>query len=145
MEGGPEKVFQLTECHVSLLVLCSYWPWILCLKAHFLSVCMYVMVFQDKHTLTKWNILSNCLLVHSRERIFHFGRVCLSWKTITYIQTERKWAFRHSMQGQNEQRTSWLCHSYRYIHATVQNQVSWHYTNIMKNSNFSVMDHFHHS
>ena len=74
LKGRPEKVFQLTESHVSLLVLCSYWPWILCLKAHFLSVCMYVLVFQDQQTLPKWNILSDCLnsigfaLVHtSRE------------------------------------------------------------------------------
>ena len=35
-------------------------------------------------------------------KIFHFGRVCLSWKTITYIRTERKWAFRHSIQVQHE-------------------------------------------
>ena len=90
----------------SQLVLCSCWPWILCLKAHFLSVCMYVMVFQDKHTLPKWNILSLLCTSKQLDRIFQFVRVCLSWKTITCIWTERKWAFRHSIQGQYKQRTS---------------------------------------
>ena len=52
--------------------ICLYWPEIFCLKGLVLSACMYVMVFQDKHILTKWNILSNCLLIYSRERIFLF-------------------------------------------------------------------------
>ena len=78
-----------------------------------LSAHIYVMVFQDKHILTKWNTLSNCLLVYSRERIFHFGRVCWSWKTTTYIQVERTRPWTQNISGQYrhtyEQRES---HSY---------------------------------
>ena len=36
-----------------------YCPEISCLKALVLSAYIYVMVFQDQHTLTKWNILSD--------------------------------------------------------------------------------------
>ena len=64
------------------------------------------MVFQDQHTLPKWNILSLLCMSKQLDKIFHFVRVYWSWKTITYIWTERKWAFRHSIQGQYEQRTS---------------------------------------
>ena len=69
--------------------VCLYRPEIFCLKGLVLSARMYVMVFQDKHILTKWNILSNCLLIYSRGRIFHFGRVWLSWEH-HYIHTSRE-------------------------------------------------------
>ena len=39
----------------------------------------YVLAFQDQHTLPKWNILSQSSYCRF-ERIFHFGRVCWSWK-----------------------------------------------------------------
>ena len=131
--------FSLSLC----LYVCLYWPEIFCVQGLVLSAHMYVMVFKDKHILTKWNILSNCLLIYSRERIFHFGRVCLSWKTITYIWAERTRPWTQNISGQYrhtyKQRES---HSYQCIHETVQNQVSWCYTNVMKNSNFSVMNNF---
>ena len=82
------------------LSVCLYWLEKFCVQGLALSVCMYVMIFQDKHILTKWNILSNCLLVHSRERIFHFGRVCWSWKTITYIRAERARPWTQNFSGQ---------------------------------------------
>ena len=41
------------------LLICVYWPEIFCLKAVVLSACMYVLTFQDQHTLPKWNILSD--------------------------------------------------------------------------------------
>ena len=51
-----------------LLSLCSYvclhWPEIFCVKGLVLSAHKYVMVFQDQHTLPKWNILS--LLVYKQ-------------------------------------------------------------------------------
>ena len=82
------------------LSVCLYWPEKFCVQGLALSVRMYVMVFQDQHTLTKWNILSNCLLIHSRERIFHFGRVCWSWKTITYIRNRESKALDTNFSGQ---------------------------------------------
>ena len=58
-------------------------------------------------TIKWWNILSNCfnsigfsLVRTSRERIFHFGRVCLSWKTITYIRAEKTRPVRQNISGQ---------------------------------------------
>ena len=44
--------------------VCMYWPEIFCLKALVLSVHMYVLAFQDQHTLPKWYILS--LLVYKQ-------------------------------------------------------------------------------
>ena len=82
------------------LSVCLYWPAKFCVQGLVLSARMYVMVFQDQHTLKKWNILSNCLLVHSRERIFHFFRVCWSWKTITYIWAERTRPWTQNFSGQ---------------------------------------------
>ena len=57
---------------LSLLVLWSYWHWILCKKAHFLSVCMYVLALLDQHTLPKWNILS--LLVWAQGKAMYLIR-----------------------------------------------------------------------
>ena len=34
------------------------------------------------------------------DRIFHFGRVCWSWKANTYIQAERKRPWRQNISGQ---------------------------------------------
>ena len=34
------------------------------------------------------------------DRIFHFGRVCWSWKANTYIQAERTRPWRHNISGQ---------------------------------------------
>ena len=34
------------------------------------------------------------------DRIFHFGRVCWSWKFNTYIQAERTTALRQNISGQ---------------------------------------------
>ena len=45
-----------------------------------------------------------------RERIFHFGRVCWSWKAITYIQAERTRALRQNISGQ-------------YIHTSRENDI----------------------
>ena len=49
------------------------------------AVCSYGVSFQDQHTLPKWNILSELKIFF--ERIFHFGRVCRSWKETPYEQT----------------------------------------------------------
>ena len=77
---------------------------IFCLQSLVLSACMYVLTFQDQQTVPQWNILSNCLnsigfsLVRiSRERIFHCGRVCWSWKANTYIWAERTRLWRQSI------------------------------------------------
>ena len=48
----------------------------------------YVLAFQDQHTLPKWNILSQSEYIEQAtitafHRIFHFGRVCWSWKANT--------------------------------------------------------------
>ena len=62
---------------------------------------MYVIVFQDKHILTNClNSIGFSLVCTSRERIFHFGRVCLSWKTITYIRAERTRPLRQNISSQ---------------------------------------------
>ena len=80
-------VFSRSESLKVVIVACS-------LSAH-----MYVLVFQDQHTLPKWNIPSYqiqyiaCSLARLwAKRIFHFGRVCWSWKTNTYIWAEREQA-----------------------------------------------------
>ena len=101
-QGRPEQDLpaQSNDTNSFSLSVCLYWPEIFCVQSLVLSARMYVMVFQDKHMLTKWNILSNCLLVHSRERIFHFGRVCFSWKTITYIWAERTRLWTQNISGQ---------------------------------------------
>ena len=105
------------------LSVCLYWPEKFCVQGLALSVRMYVMVFQDQHTLTKWNILSNCLLVHSRERIFHFGRVCWSWKTITYIQTERARPWTQNFSGQyiRASKPLYICFNYLLM---IENRIS---------------------
>ena len=63
------KVWQwYIQWKCALLVLsvrvCLYWPKIFCVKGLVLSACMYVLAFQDQHTLPKWNILS--LLVYEQ-------------------------------------------------------------------------------
>ena len=65
-----------------------YLPEILCLKAVALSARMYVLAFQDQHTLTKWNILSNCLLIYQRRENISLweGVVVLKGQ---YIHTSR--------------------------------------------------------
>ena len=76
--------------------VCLYWPQIFGLQGLFLSACMYVLAFQDQHTLPKWNIFS--LLVWTREkpmefkqldRIFHFGGGVLVLEG-QYIHTNRE-------------------------------------------------------
>ena len=122
-QGRPEQGLptQSNDMDSFSVSVCLYWPEIFCLQSIVLSAHMYVMVFQDKHILTKWNILSNCFLVYSRERIFHFGRVCLFWKTITYIQAERTRLWTQNISGQYrhtyKQRE---CHSYTQCHPLQQ-------------------------
>ena len=100
-------LYHMYEWHSLCSYVCLYWPEIFCLQGLFLSACMYVLAFQDQHNLPKWNILS--LLVWTREksiefkqldRIFHFGRVCWSWKANTYIRAERKRPWRQNIPGQ---------------------------------------------
>ena len=85
---------------VACLLICLYWPEIFCVQGLVLSARMYVMVFQDKHTLPKWNILSLLCTSKHLDRIFHFVRVCLSWKTITYIWAERTRPWTQNFSGQ---------------------------------------------
>ena len=87
----------------------------------------------------------------SRERIFHFGRVCWSWKSNSYIRTERTRALRQNISGQ-------------YIHMSRENDIHINTSRklckirfsvtsqksslrglrvfIMKTSNFRVLDNF---
>ena len=105
-KGRPEIVFLTIKRHEIHLFLSLFAHMYVCIgqkysvsKALFsLLICMY--------TLTKWNILSNCLLIYSRKRIFHFGRVCWSWKTITYISAGRTRPLRQNISGQYRH-TSW--------------------------------------
>ena len=85
---------------VACLLVCLYWPEKFCVQGLVLSARMYVMVFQDKHTLPKWNILSLLCTSKQLDRIFHFVRVCLSWKTITYIRAERTRPWTQNCSGQ---------------------------------------------
>ena len=134
-------------------LICVYWAEIFCLKALVLSARMHVMVFQDQHTLTKWNILSNCLLIYKqRENISLWEGVMVLEDH--YIHTNRE---NKSFETEYccpihtyEQRE---CHSYQYIHKIVQNQVSSHkpeklvsllvyYPDIMKTSSIRVLENF---
>ena len=113
------------------------------------SARMYVLAFQDQHTLPKWNILSNCFnsigffpcSYEQRENISLWeGVLVLEGQYIHMsrenktLETEYFWSIDTCEQREY--------HSYQYIHKTVQNQVCWHYTNVMKNSNFSIMNNF---
>ena len=69
-------------------------------KALFSLIVCIKMVFQDQHTLPKWNILSLLCMSKQLDRIFHFVRVCWSWKTITYIWAERTRPWRQNFSGQ---------------------------------------------
>ena len=94
--------------HICGLLACMYWPEKFCVQGLVLSVHMYVMVFQDQHTLPKWNILSLLCTSKQLDRIFHFVRVCWSWKTITYIRAERTrpWTQNFSDQYRHIERES---------------------------------------
>ena len=86
--------------HICGLLARMYWPEKICVQGLVLSARMYVMVFQDKHTLPKWNILSLLCTSKQLDRIFHFVRVCWSWKTITYIWAERTRPWTQNFSGQ---------------------------------------------
>ena len=149
------------------LSLCSYvfmyWLELFCLKALVLSARIYVLDFQDYYTFTKWNILSDqikyiaCSLAHIwAERIFHFGRVCWSWKINTYIQAERTRALRQNISEQyihtnRENKPHFTV--YEQVCLIVSNQVSCHKLEklnswlvcdekVIKNSNIRVLDNF---
>ena len=57
---------------MACLLVCLYWPEIFCVQGLVLSARMYVMVFQDKHTLPKWNILSLLCTSKQLDRICYF-------------------------------------------------------------------------
>ena len=62
--------------------VCLHWPEIFCLKALVLSVRMYVLAFQDQHTLPKWNILSDQIKWHRLLPCVSIvrGKLVLNWQ-----------------------------------------------------------------
>ena len=109
-------IFSTFKCSYFCFCMCwplgaNTWMWDICIRVTS-AVCNSILshwnlpIIRQQRQLPKWNILSLLCMSKQLDRIFHFVRECLSWKTIPYIQTERKWAFRHSIQGQYEQRTS---------------------------------------
>ena len=90
---------------------------IFCLQSLVLSAHMYVLTFQDQHTLPKWNILIACSYM-SRERIYHFGKVCWSWKANTYIRAERTRLWWQNIFGKQREKVEFIqakSHSYEQV------------------------------
>ena len=80
--------------------VCLYCPEIFCVKGLVLSAHMYVMVFQVQHP-SQSEIFSLCLYTSKQlDWIFHFVRLCWSFKTITYIQAEWTRPLTQNISGQ---------------------------------------------
>ena len=62
-----------------------------------LLVCMYCLPRQAHPPKVKYSLSA---VYEQAIRIFHFVRVCLSWKTITYIQAERTKPWTQNISGQ---------------------------------------------
>ena len=91
------------------LLVCVYWPEIFCLKALVLSACMP----SKTTTPSQSEIFSHCWYMSKQlDRIFHFLRVCWSWKANTYIPAERTTALRQNISGQytheQRERETWI-------------------------------------
>ena len=109
------------------LLICMCWPEIFCVKALVLSAHMYVLAFQDQHTLPKWNILS--LLIQAREkameliwseRIFHF------WEDVLVLEGQ----YIHTSRENNSFETEYFWPIHTYIHMSKERErnrwISYH-------------------
>ena len=106
--ADPHKVKFSVSLSLCLYV-CMNWPEIFCLKAVVLSARMYVLAFQDQQILTKWNILSNCLLIYQqRENISLWEGVLVlegqyyEWGNKSF-ETEYFWPIHTYIRAKREQ------------------------------------------
>ena len=87
------QIYSVSKVLFSLLI-CMYWP-------------------SKTSTPSQSEIFSFCSYTNKQlDRIFHFGRVCWSWKANTYIQAERTRPLRQNFSGQ-------------YMHTYEQREKQW--------------------
>ena len=106
-----------------------------------LLVCMYWSSRTSTPSQSEIFCLIACSYTAEREYFTLGGCVGLGRPLHTYEQREQGLWDRMFLANADIQAER-MPFIYQYIHETVQNQVSWCYTNVMKNSNFSIMNNF---